>query len=148
MSSQDIKAFTDSLQSTLEVLEEVLAKWDYNAACYQMPPLMMELKNLMNWEDKEMRAMDPIVRQFINKSSIYVITKGAHGGVTLREKKREKQAAKAAKEQAKVDVLNTIDSMLAKKLASIKAANDNNTSLPDVDDMPTLVIDSVPDETA
>lgn len=133
----DIQLFTDSLQETFINLEQILSEFDYDKGCYQIPILLMEFQKIMNWDDKEARAMDPIIRQYINKSSKYVITKGAGGGVTLREKKKEKQAQKLAKEQEKVNILNTIDIMLAKKLA--EAAQQQANDIATDDGMPPLL---------
>jgi hypothetical protein len=114
-SSTNIQAFISYIMPALETAEQILSEHDYKNGCYQIPTLIEKLQAQLEWNDETMRAMDPIIRHYINKSSKYIITKGSHGGAMLREDKQKKEAAKLAKQQAKIEVLSTIDAIVAKK---------------------------------
>ena len=121
--SVDIQTFMSGMTETLQVAEEELAKWNYESGCYQIPLLMTALRARLNWDEKQMRRMDPIMRQFISVSATYVCQIGAKGGVTLRELQKQKEVTKLAKAQAKVDVLAAIDAAVAKKAAEAAAVD-------------------------
>ena len=114
--SADIQSFMSGTAEILQIAEEELAKWNYDSGCYQIPLLMTALRARLNWDEKQMRRMDPIMRQFISVSSIYICQLGAKGGITLRELQKQKEQVKIARAQAKVEVLAAIDAAVAKKV--------------------------------
>ena len=123
-----VQNYMDSELSPLfKVVDDLLGDWDY-AKCYQLPVLMMNIKDQMKWEgkegDKQFRAKDPIIRDYIRCHPVYYITRGAHGGVQLRDKLDKKEALVEAKRKAKEEISALIDANIAKKNAAATPALD------------------------
>lgn len=126
-----VQSYIDSeLSPVFKVVDDLLGDWDYEK-CYQIPTLMMNIKNQMKWEgkegDKQFRAKDPIIRDYIRCHSVYYITRGAGGGVQLRDKLDKKEALAEEKKKAKEEVSALIEATIAKKKALAIPANDNDS---------------------
>jgi hypothetical protein len=64
----------------------------------------------MNWNEKQVKEFDPIVRYYVRNNPEYHVTRGAHGGIMRssdRQKKIQAQAEKAAlKQQMRAKIEN------------------------------------------
>jgi len=123
--------FDSELSPLFKVVDDLLGDWDYEK-CYQLPTLMMNIKDQMKWVgkegDKQFRAKDPIIRDYIRCHPTYYITRGAHGGVQLRDKKDKKEALAEAKKKAKEEISALIDANIAKKNAAATSTGEDNGS--------------------
>ncbi len=130
--------FDSQLAPLFLVVDEVLNEWTGDK-CYQLPMLMMNIKARMNWVgeegEKQFRAKDPIIRDYIRNHPAWYITRGAHGGVMKRAEKEKKEAAAEAKRiavaEAKKEINAALDAEIAKKAAgtsSIPLDEDNTDS--------------------
>lgn len=120
-----IQSFLDSKVPMLLVVDEVLNEWAGDG-CYQFPALLGQIKLKMNWDDKQLRANDPIIREYIRNHPDWYVTRGAHGGIMRSSEKQKKDDAKAAKEKAKAEINAQLDAEVAKKKAEAQAAIDAN----------------------
>lgn len=94
----------------------------------QFPALlgMMAVRN--NWDEKQVRRVDPFVREYVRSHPDWHVTRGAHGGIMRASEKQKKEAAKAAKDLAKKQMQEAIE---AKAEAAKIATAD--TSVTDTD---------------
>ena len=124
-----IQAYFDSqLVPLFLIVDEVLNDWKGDK-CYQLPVLLMNIKSKMNWSgeegDKQFRAKDPIIRDYIRNHPDWYITRGAHGGVMKRADRDKKEAAAESKriavEKAKLEVKMAIEADIAKKAVDAAA---------------------------
>jgi hypothetical protein len=121
-----IQSFLDSLTPTLVVVDEVLNEWN-GEGCLQFPILMGKVSAKLNWDDKQVRAKEPIIRDYVRNHPDWYVTRGAHGGIMKASEKQKKEAAKAAKEKAKAE----LEIEIAKRAAAAQtapAAADNTVS--------------------
>lgn len=116
-----IQTFLDSKVPMLLIVEETLNEWK-GEGCYQLPSLLGQVQLKMNWDDKELRANDPIIREYIRKHSEWDITRGAFGGVVRASIKREKEAVKAAKAKVKAEITAELEAQVVAKKAALAAA--------------------------
>src|ERR1035437_3192148 len=82
-----IQSYFDSQIPLILVIEEILNDWD-GKGCYQLPIFLMKLSAKMNWDDKQLRAKDPLIRDYIRNHPEWVITRGAGGGIMRSEERR------------------------------------------------------------
>jgi hypothetical protein len=131
--------FDSQLAPLFSVVDEVLNEWTSDK-CYQLPMLMMNIKAKMKWEgeegEKQFRAKDPIIRDYIRNHPTWYITRGAHGGVMRRAEKEKKEAAAEAKRtaiaEAKREISAALDAEIAKKTAgstSVITTDEDNTDI-------------------
>lgn len=97
----------DIVQSTLEklsvvfaVTDEVLNEWvsDNNL---QFPVLLGMIAIKMNWDEKQVREADPLVRFFVRNNPDWYVTRGAHGGIMRATDRQKKELAKTNKDAVK-----------------------------------------------
>lgn len=132
-----IQSFLDSKVSMLLIVEEVLNEW-VGDGCFQFPVLLERVQLKMGWKDdeegqKQFRANDPIIREYIRNHSNWYVTRGAKGGIMRSAEKQKKEAAKLAKVQAKVAFNAQLEAEVSAKkaaqtLATQVIANDTNTT--------------------
>lgn len=121
---KNIQSFLDGQVQMLLVVEEVLNSWS-GEGCLQFPTLMSLIESKMSWDEKQLRAKEPIVREYVRTHPDWHVTRGAHGGIMKAEEKQKKEAAKAAKEKAKAE----LEAEIAKRAAAKAEAT---TTAPDV----------------
>lgn len=126
-----VQSFLDEQAPYLLIVEEVLSEWN-GEGCYQFPALLGKIQLKMNWDEKQLRAKEPIIREYVRKHPDWHVTRGAHGGIMRAADKQKKEATKQAKEQAKAELAAEI----AKKAAEVAAAQ---TATPTVDTAVTTV---------
>jgi len=126
MSSQD---YLDSLSEIFSVVDNILNSWE-GKGCYQIPLLMQNVAVQMNWDNKESKNKDGIIRDYVRCHNDWRITRGAGGGIMRAADMQNKLAAKEEKSKIKKEIMITINEVVAKKnVATISAidapANDN-----------------------
>lgn len=99
--SNAIQSVTDQLVVIFESADEVLNSYQ-GEGNLQFPSLMGMIALKMNWNEKQTREADPIVRYYVRNNPEWHVTRGAHGGImraASRQKKVDEQATKAALKQ-------------------------------------------------
>ena len=79
----------------------------------QFPVLLGMIAFRMNWDEKQVRENDPLVRYYVRHNPEWHVTRGAHGGIMRASDKQSKLAAKAAKEAVKAQLKAAIDTKTA-----------------------------------
>jgi hypothetical protein len=117
----DVQHFLDEQSPYLGMVEEILNEWT-GEGCLQFPTLMGTVQLKMGWDEKTARAKEPIIREFVKNHTIWYVTRGAHGGIMRRAERQKKDAEKAAKQQAKLELTAAIEAEVARKKAGAQPA--------------------------
>ncbi len=118
----DYSAITNKLIVIFNATEDALNEWT-GTGNLQFPTLFTMIAVKMNWDDKQMREADPIIRYYVRNNPNWDITRGAKGGIRRMADKLKKEQAKSAKDAAK----KQIQDLLAAKL--MNPANNNDSSV-------------------
>lgn len=118
------KKILEDIYSIFLKTKETLNEWKEEGNL-QVPILMQTLALKLNWNEKQLKDHDPLVRFYIKNHPNWEITRGAHGGIMRAEDKQKKEKVKLAKELAKVEMQALIDAEVAKKLAAAKLPETN-----------------------
>lgn len=121
-----IQSFLDAKVPMLLIVDEVLNEWS-GEGCFQFPALLGQVQLKMGWNDdeegkKQLRANDPIIREYIRNHPDWYVTRGAHGGIMRSAEKQKKEAAKAAKAKATAETNAQLDAIVAAKKAAMASA--------------------------
>lgn len=138
--SDSIKSRLSELSSLFEETDLVLNEWT-SASCLQIPALVSTLALKLNWDAKQARENDPLVRWYIRSHPEWYITRGAKGGIMKREDRQKKETAK----QALLDVKAQLKAELDAKLAAAKLATLNSVVTQPVFDNADAEDDSQPE---
>jgi len=127
----NVKAVLDNLSEVFELTEEMLVDWN-GAGNLQFPHLLKMMALKMNWNDKEVREADPLVRYYVRRHPEWHVTRGAHGGIMKISDKVKKDAEKKAREDAKAQMKAAIEAKaLAKASEQLSNSQNDNDTLPD-----------------
>lgn len=111
----------DNLMSLFKSTDEVLNEWTGDGNL-QFPVLLTMMAVKLNWNEKQIREADPLIRYYIRNSPDWYVTRGAHGGIMKASEKQKKEAVLAAKEAAKASMKAAIEAKaLAAKTAVVQA---------------------------
>ncbi len=110
--SDTIKNILDDLTSIFTATDSVLNNWT-NEGNLQFPALLGMMAVKLNWDDKQMREADPIVRYYVRKHPDWYVTRGAHGGIMRASDKQKRDAAKVVKTSIKNDLKAQIEAKVA-----------------------------------
>jgi hypothetical protein len=106
---------TDTVQNALnklaplfQVTDDVLNEWT-GEGNLQFPVLLGMLAVKLNWDERQVREHDPMVRFYIRNNPNWFVTRGAKGGIMRATDKEKKAVAKSAKDQTKADVAALIE---------------------------------------
>ena len=113
--TDNINNAIDGLVSIFTAADEELHSYSFNTNL-QFPTLMGLLAVRLNWDEKQVRENDPIVRYFVRTHKEFHITRGAHGGIMRMKDKQQKEAAQAAKNAAKEQIRAAIEARIAQPL--------------------------------
>jgi hypothetical protein len=129
-----IQSFLDSKISMLLAVDEFLSAWN-GEGCLQFPNLLGSIQAKLGWDDKQLRANDPIIREYIRNHPDWYVTRGAHGGIMRMSEKQKKEELLAAKIKAKADLNAILDAKVKAEAAAkavaiqpVIADNTNNSS--------------------
>lgn len=98
--SEIINNVLEQLSVIFSSTDDVLREWN-GEGNMQFPALLGMLAIKMDWDEKQVREADPLIRFYIRRNSDYHVTRGAHGGIMKSSDKQKKEAIKMAKDLAK-----------------------------------------------
>lgn len=107
-----MKELWAELTPVWKATNQVLDEWT-GEGNLQFPVLLTMIAVRMNWDDKQLRRNDPFVREYVRKHPDWYVTRGAHGGIMRASEKQKKEAAIAAKELAKKQMVDAIEAKAA-----------------------------------
>jgi hypothetical protein len=122
-----VDTFLDEQRPMLKMVDEILDTWN-GAGCYQIPKLVQDLALQFNWDSEQARRNDPIIRAYLKTHPVWYITRGAGGGVMRLSEHQRKEAAKVAKEKAKLDLQAAVAAAKAAQPAADTSGQDNTNS--------------------
>jgi hypothetical protein len=117
-----IQKALDSLFPVFEKTEETLSEWT-GAGNLQFPVLLTSLASKLNWDDDQVRRLDPIVRYYVRVHPEWCVTRGAHGGIMRLSDKKKKEDAKAVKSTVKDQVKAAIDAKIAEAASRVATSS-------------------------
>jgi hypothetical protein len=94
-----------------EAAENSLNEWvnEKHDGNLQFPVLLGRIAVKLNWDEKQVRENDPLVRYYIRNNPEWHVTRGAHGGIMPASFKNKKEQLKAAKKAAKEQIKSEIE---------------------------------------
>ena len=119
--SNTIQKVTESLTVIFTATDEALNEW-VGEGCLQIPTLITTLALKLNWNEKQIRENDPIVRYYIRNNPDWHVTRGAHGGIMRTSDRQKKEADKSAKQAIKDQVKADIEAKVAQ---AVQLVTDN-----------------------
>ena len=125
--NKNIQQVTESLTAIFEATDEALNEW-VGDGCLQIPNLIVTLALKLNWNEKQIRENDPIVRYYIRNNPEWHVTRGAHGGIMRTTDKQQKENAKAAKLAVKPQVQAAIEAKAALSTQATSVITDDSTA--------------------
>ena len=128
-----IKMALDELTAMFSVTNEVLNDWK-GAGNLQFPALLGMMAIKLNWDDKQMREADPLVRYFVRKHPDWYVTRGAHGGIMKTTEKQKKETVKTNKASIKDQLKAQIEAKVASTVVVINTDATTGTSTTTVED--------------
>lgn len=131
MSNNPIQLALDDLTVIFKTADETLQGWS-GEGNLQFPHLMGMLAVKLNWDEKQVREADPIVRYYVRKHPEWYVTRGAHGGIMRITDKQKKEQAKTTKSALKDQMKAAIEAKAAQTTQS--ATTDTSTSNDEVSD--------------
>lgn len=117
MSNDIITSILDDLTAVFEATDDALNDWKGDGNL-QFPLLVQMMAVKMNWDEKQMREEDPLVRYYVRKHPDWYVTRGAHGGIMKTADKLKKDAAKVAKASIKEQLKAQIDAKVAQSVTT------------------------------
>jgi hypothetical protein len=121
-----IESFLDSQRPILNLVDQMLDDWK-SEALYQVPQLLLNMGARLDWDSKQLRKYDPIVRAYLKDHPVWYVTRGAHGGIMRRNEHDKKEADKAAKLRAKEELKATLEAKAA-AAASVQPTGQDNSN--------------------
>lgn len=121
--SNDIEDVLELLKPLFTATDEVLSEWN-GTGNLQFPVLLGSLAAKLNWDEKQVRENDPLVRFYIRHHKDWHVTRGAHGGIMRMSEKQKKEAVKAAKESVKKQIQSAIESGAASSVSAPSSTTD------------------------
>jgi hypothetical protein len=120
--SEVIQAALDHLAEIFTITDEVLNDWT-GENNLQFPVLLGMIAVKMNWDEKQVREADPLIRFYIRNNPDWYVTRGAHGGIMRSSDKQKKELVKANKEAIKKQMQAIIDAKVAEAVSKLTAEN-------------------------
>lgn len=107
----NIKNAAEKVTVVWEATEESLNEWSGSKpeGNLQFPALLGMVAVKMNWDEKQVRENDPIVRFYVRNNPDWHVTRGAHGGIMPAAAKQKKEADRLAREQAKESARTAVE---------------------------------------
>lgn len=109
--SNTVQTVLDKLAPLFQTTDVVLLEWanSHSDNNLQFPVLLGMIAVRMNWDEKQLRENDPIVRFYVRNNPDWYVTRGAHGGIMRASDKQSKEAAKNAKAAVKAQLQAAIE---------------------------------------
>jgi hypothetical protein len=134
-----IQSVTDKLTVVFSAVDEILNTWE-GEGNLQFPTLIGMMAIKMNWNEKQARENDPVIRYYVRNNPDWYVTRGARGGIMRSSDRQKKDQVKAAKDALKQQMKATIEAKVAAKSNTVTAESkpaDSNMEDddPDLDDL-------------
>jgi hypothetical protein len=128
--SNVVQNVLDKLAPLFQATDEALSEWS-GEGNLQFPVLLGMMAVKLNWDEKQVRENDPLVRYYVRNNSDWYVTRGAHGGIMRATDKQKKEGEKQAKDLAKAQMKAAIDAKAsaAAQPAAIDAGEDSDSDL-------------------
>lgn len=111
--NKTIETIIENLTAVFTATEEALGSWTSEESL-KFPTLMGMLAVKLNWDEKQVRENDPLVRHYVRHNVEWTVDRGAKGGLQRVAVKSAKEAAqKATKAAAKKAVKDAVDAKVA-----------------------------------
>jgi hypothetical protein len=110
--SNIVQSVLDKLAPLFQATDEVLSEWS-GEGNLQFPVLLGMMAVRLNWDEKQVRENDPLVRYYVRNNPDWYVTRGAHGGIMKSTEKQKKEQAKLAKEAAKAQLQAALEAKVA-----------------------------------
>ena len=123
--NKTVQDVIDKLSPLFQATDDVLNDWN-GEGNLQFPVLLGMMAVKLNWDEKQVRENDPLVRYYVRNNPDWYVTRGAHGGIMRSVEKQKKEDVRLAKEAAKAQMQAAID---AKVAASATAAAKSSDSI-------------------
>ncbi len=124
----------DRLSVIFLATEEILNDWSADTNL-QFPALLSMLTARFNWNEKQLKEADAVVRYYVRNNPDWHVTRGARGGIMRAADKQKKQQALLLKEAAKKQMKEKIEaSASASASASVDTSESTDTDLTDLDE--------------
>jgi hypothetical protein len=98
--SETITNNVEKITAIFQAAEQALSDWA-GEGNMQFPILLGMIAVRMNWDEKQVRENDPLVRFHVRNHPDWYVTRGAHGGIMRRSDRDKKEALRLAKDLAK-----------------------------------------------
>jgi hypothetical protein len=123
---EHMQSYFNSKVPLFLAVDETLSQWT-GEKCFQLPLLLEQVSAKMGWGDdeegkKQLRANDPVIRDYIRNHSDWYITRGAGGGIMRSSERQKKEEAKLAKVRATAELNAQLDAQVAAKKAATASA--------------------------
>lgn len=112
MNKEVSKNIIDELVPMFEATDAALDSWTGDGNL-QFPVLLGMIAVQFNWNEKQVREADPLIRMYVRRHPDWHVTRGAHGGIMKSSDKQKKDADKLAKEVAKKQVMDAIEAKVS-----------------------------------
>lgn len=106
--SNIVQNVLDRLAPLFQATDEALSEWT-GEGNLQFPVLLGMMAVKLNWDEKQVRENDPLVRYYVRNNPDWYVTRGAHGGIMRSTEKQKKEGDKLAKDLAKAQMKAAID---------------------------------------
>lgn len=106
--NDNIKNVLDKLAPIFSSADEALSSWS-GTGNLQFPVLLGMIAVRLNWDEKQVRENDPLVRYYVRNHPDWSVTRGAKGGIMRSSAKQKRDAEKAAKDAAKAQMKAVIE---------------------------------------
>jgi hypothetical protein len=109
--NDNIKRAAEKVSVVWEATDVALNEWISSKpeGNLQFPALLGMVAVKMNWDEKQVRENDPIVRYYVRNNSDWHVTRGAHGGIMPAAAKQKKEADRLARETAKENARTAVE---------------------------------------
>lgn len=111
--NKTIETVIENLTAVYVATEEALGTWTSEESL-KFPTLMGMLAVKLNWDEKQVRENDPLVRHYVRHNSEWTVDRGAKGGLQrVAVKNAKEEAQKATKAAAKKAVRDAVEAKVA-----------------------------------
>lgn len=124
MNNDTIQKVLDELVPIFQAADTALNEWTGDGNL-QFPVLLGMMAVKLNWDEKQVREADPLVRIYVRRHPDWFVTRGAHGGIMRSAEKQKKEAAKLAKDIAKKQMADAVEAKLAANATAADNKQDN-----------------------
>lgn len=107
--SNMVEVIMKKLSVVFEAAEDELNAFDGNDRL-QVPALVTKVALKLNWDEKQARELDPLVRFYVKNNSNWHVSRGAKGGIVRASVKEAADLAKASKEALKNQMKASLES--------------------------------------